>query len=127
MFLLYMFVRRLERKLPTAIQIYADEYLIFDEHGATAFHVEDIPPDRISACVALIDSSTNPTHPCDALSIAAFILQIAKPELHRWDNWRTQLGADGFIMELPSILEVLAIVFVSFPCIDLKVLLIAII
>lgn len=120
MFLLYMFLRRLEQKLPTAIQLYADEYLIFDAHGATAFHVKDIPPDRISACVALIDSSTNPNHPCDALlSAATFVLQVAKPELHRWETWSTHHGADLFIMELPSIMEVLAIAFVSFSSIDL--------
>ena len=39
-FLFYLLLRRLEHQLPTAIQLTAEDYIIFDKQGATVHPVD---------------------------------------------------------------------------------------
>ncbi|KAJ6519307.1 hypothetical protein C8R45DRAFT_806234 [Mycena sanguinolenta] len=120
-FLLYLLLCRLERRLPTAIQISGREFFIFDAHGATV-HQTDISfqditqaPDathlaivtRLESCWALCDINSAVKQPCDRLLAAAQrIVVTTSPKPERWKEIHRQLSGNIIIMDLPTILEI---------------------
>ncbi|KAF5326141.1 hypothetical protein D9611_000836 [Ephemerocybe angulata] len=113
-FLLYLLLHRLERKLPTAVQFSPDEYIIFDEEGANT--IPSIPLGsfrdrmRLDKCWALTDSSINLTRPSDLfLGTPEVLIQTSSPKPREWRRWVDQTMACTLVSELPSMLEITAI------------------
>jgi hypothetical protein len=61
-FLLYLLLRRLENRLPTAIQLGAERYFLFDQEGPTTYPLSAVPV-RLEACWGLVDSNSQVTQP----------------------------------------------------------------
>jgi hypothetical protein len=113
MFLFYVLLRRLESKLPTAVQLDSDEYFIFDEQGATVHSIGDKDL-RLRKCWALADSNTYVKYPCLAfMKNAKFIIQTTPPEPERWKGWVKEYRGTWFVMDLPSVPEIAAILYVG--------------
>ncbi|KAI0742038.1 hypothetical protein C8Q80DRAFT_1357212 [Daedaleopsis nitida] len=111
MFLLYLLLYRLERKLPTAVQFNTSHYVVFDGQGVRVNDVNDTDP-RLKDCWALADSNASVIQPCQAFgTFARFIIQATSPKLERWKQWIKyfQPGAFEFYMDLPSVMEIAAI------------------
>ncbi|KAI0742035.1 hypothetical protein C8Q80DRAFT_1110187, partial [Daedaleopsis nitida] len=111
MFLLYLLLYRLERKLPTAVQFNTSHYVVFDGQGVRVNDVNDTDP-RLKDCWALADSNASVIQPCQAFgTFARFIIQATSPKLERWKQWIKyfQPGAFEFYMDLPSVMEIVAI------------------
>ncbi|KAI0722696.1 hypothetical protein C8Q76DRAFT_370586 [Earliella scabrosa] len=111
-FLLYLFFYRLERQLPTAIQLDTRYYFIFDEQGVTAHYANGIctlvDRGRLERCWALSDSVASVEPPCgDFGAFAAFVVHASSP---RWRRWLAQMGGVSLGMELPTVLEIGAVV-----------------
>jgi hypothetical protein len=108
-FLFYLLLHRLERKLPTAIQLNDLYYFIFDEQGAAVRPVS-IQDTRLAKCWALTDSNNKVLEPCTAFqSLAELVILASSPKPERWKEWIKQ--AEGFciISDLPSVSEIAAI------------------
>ncbi|KAH9930687.1 uncharacterized protein B0H18DRAFT_1093567 [Fomitopsis serialis] len=101
-FLLYLLLHRLERRLPTAVQLSPHFYNIFDEEGATAR--------AINKCWALSDSNTDIVMPCAPFrNRAKFVIQATSPRPERWKEWLKQKMGRLVISALPKVLEIGAI------------------
>ena len=109
-FLVYLLLHRLERCLPTAVQLNANGYFIFDEQGAIFYRLDTHGP-GLDACWALADSNQFVDQPCGAFqSRAKFTILMSPPEQERWRKWiKQQMGA-CIIMDLPTVPEIAAIV-----------------
>lgn len=108
-FLLYVLLRRLESKLPTAVQLDNEKYFIFDEQGATVCPIdaEDL---RLNECWALADSNQHAIQPCSAFLInAKFVIQTTSPKPERWKGWVKQNRGTWIVMDPPSVPEIAAI------------------
>jgi hypothetical protein len=111
-FLFYLLLHRLEKKLPTAIQLDAECYYIFDEQGAIVHPLpgHDREP-RLEKCWALTDSNNNIEQPCVAFqSQAKLVILASSPKLDRWKEWLKQANGSYIISDLPSVPEIAAIV-----------------
>lgn len=108
-FLLYLLLYRLQRCCPTAIQLDPDYFFIFDNHGAKYSHTNDHNP-RLRDCWALTDSNARVIQPCAAfLSLAKCVVQTSSPRRERWKEWLKQKMGMRIISELPTALEIGAI------------------
>jgi hypothetical protein len=113
MFLFYVLLRRLESKLPTAVQLRNNVYFIFDEQGATVHSIDDEDL-RLRKCWALADSNIHVKYPCLAFMMnAKFIIQTTPPEPERWKGWAKEYHGTWFVMDLPSVPEIAAILYVG--------------
>jgi hypothetical protein len=109
-FLFYLLLYRLERQLPTAIQLDNKHYFIFDEQG-TAIHPLSIEDPRLAKCWALTDSNRKVDEPCSAFSsLAKFVILASSPKPQRWKAWIKEDGGSRIISDLPSVAEIAAIV-----------------
>lgn len=109
-FLLYLLLYRLERMLPTAIQLSPEFFFIFDKHGALACNSDVYDKGRLKKCSALSDSNSQIGQPCNAfLRDARRIIQVASPEPVRWRQWMKEKGASRIVSELPKVLEIAAV------------------
>jgi hypothetical protein len=112
-FLFYLLLYRLERKLPTAIQLGALHYFIFDEQGAKVHSLSESDP-RLEKCWALTDSNDVVSQPCEvfkARAERAILTSSPKPE--RWKEWIKQKNGYCIISDLPSVPEIAAIASVG--------------
>ncbi|KAF9012152.1 hypothetical protein BDZ89DRAFT_912053, partial [Hymenopellis radicata] len=108
-FLLYLLLYRLERKLPTAVQLSSNHYYIFDEHGACARPLTHEDP-RLQKCWALSDSNGSVIDPCEVFqSRAQRVIQMTPPTPERWKEWAKQCGAAIIVMDLPKVMEIGAV------------------
>ncbi|KAF8996097.1 hypothetical protein BDZ89DRAFT_971246, partial [Hymenopellis radicata] len=108
-FLLYLLLYRLERKLPTAVQLSNNHYYIFDEHGACARLLTDEDP-RLQKCRALSDSNGSVVDPCEVFqSRAQRVIQMTPLTPKRWKAWAKQCGATIIVMDLPQVMEIGAV------------------
>jgi hypothetical protein len=108
-FLFYLLLYRLESKLPTAVQLNADYYFIFDKQGAAVFALS-FPDPRLGECWALTDSDEFVTKPCVVFTRFAkrvILTSSTKPE--RWKEWLKQSKGCCIISDLPSVPEIAAI------------------
>ena len=108
-FLVYLLLHRLERCLPTAVQLNDEGYFIFNEQGA-AFYLLATHGPGLDACWALADSNEDATQPCLPFrSRAKFTIQMSSPKPERWKEWTKQRNGVCFIMDLPTVPEIAAI------------------
>jgi hypothetical protein len=108
-FLFYLLLYRLERNLPTAVQLNADYYFIFDEQGAAVFPLS-FPDPRLRECWALTDSDEFVTQPCVAFTrFAKRVILTSLPKPDRWKEWIKQTEGSCIISDLPSVPEIAAI------------------
>ena len=108
-FLFYLLLHRLERGLPTAVQLNAKGYFIFDEQGAM-FYLLDTHGLGLDACWALADSNEFVDQPCEPfITRAKFTIQMSSPKPERWKEWTKQRYGVCFIMDLPTVPEIAAI------------------
>ncbi|KAF9012133.1 hypothetical protein BDZ89DRAFT_963666 [Hymenopellis radicata] len=108
-FLIYLLLYRLERKLPTAVQLSNDHYFIFDEHRARARQLTYNDP-RLQKCWALANSNNSLTQPCRVFSSRAQrVIQITPPTPERWKKWAKHCGAAIIVMDLPKVMEIGAV------------------
>ncbi|KZV67984.1 hypothetical protein PENSPDRAFT_687664 [Peniophora sp. CONT] len=111
MFLIYVLLRRLENRKPTAFQLSPSQYVIFDEQGAVVV-TQNMQSDRtrLNGCWALADSNNVISEPCqDFLTSKARVIQTTSPNPERWASWKKHAGAVLIIMDLPSALDVAAV------------------
>jgi hypothetical protein len=109
-FLFYLLLRRLENRLPTAVQFDNEEYLIFDQNGPTLYPLSAAPM-RLRACWGLADINDQVTKPCAAFGkYAQRVFQVTSPKPERWKEWSKQQGARVLILDLPTLPEIAAIV-----------------
>jgi hypothetical protein len=110
-FLFYLLLYRLERKLPTAVQLNPDRYFIFDDQGAIVHFFPELDDDpRLESCWALTDSNEQVFQPCSAFrSLAKRVILAASPKPERWKEWIKQAKGFCIISDLPSVPEIAAI------------------
>lgn len=109
-FLFYLLLHRLERQLPTAIQLGLNGYFIFNEDGP-AFHPLDVEDSKLEECWALVDSNEHVFHPCEVLGNRALrVIQASSPRPERWKEWIKQKEGLYIISDLPTVPEIAAIV-----------------
>ena len=109
-FLFYLLLRRLERQLPTAIQLGLNGYFIFNEGGAVFHSLSDESP-ALAECWALVDSNENVKQPCETfLNYAWRVIQVSSPWPERWKEWLKQKMGRCMISDLPTVPEIAAVV-----------------
>lgn len=109
-FLIYLLLYRLEHRLPTAVQLGAYEYIIFDEYGATVHNIDAFRHERLAKCWALCDSNADNIQPCVTLQVLAERVILAasvKPE--RWKEWGKQVRSTDIVVDLPTVMEIAAV------------------
>lgn len=109
-FLLYLLLHRLERKQPTAIQFSPDWIFIFDRHGVDVRSAEDMDSVRLTDCWALADSNASLIEPCVAFQVhAERLVHTCLPSPDRWKTWIKQKEGKRIVSELPTLVEIAAI------------------
>ncbi|TBU40353.1 hypothetical protein BD309DRAFT_1021478 [Dichomitus squalens] len=85
-FLLYLLLYRLERKLPTAIQLNKDSIVVFNADGAAVY--DDRARIRFDRQYwALADSNATVISPCEAFQYSrARLIQASPPRPDRWEE-----------------------------------------
>ncbi|VDB92012.1 unnamed protein product [Peniophora sp. CBMAI 1063] len=110
LFLVYLLLYRLKRRLPTAIQLGGVQYVVFDGRGAVVCRPNEAEC-RLQRCWALADSNASVGQPCPAfLGGALRVIQATLPEASRWKHWAKQKMAMLHVMDLPGLMEVAAMV-----------------
>jgi hypothetical protein len=108
-FLFYLLLDRLQRKLPTAVQLGPNYYSIFDEKGAIVNSLSYDDP-RLRECWALTDSNDMVTQPCVPFKILAKrVILASSPKPERWRRWIKETMGYCIISDLPSVPEIAAI------------------
>ena len=111
MFLIYLLLYRLEHRLPTAVQFQTQSYLLFDEQGVLSLSVDDIFEPRLCQCWALADSNSRVSQPCAGFETKAgkLVIQASLPNPSRWKEWLKQARGWQLWAELPTMLEIAAV------------------
>ncbi|KAK7019864.1 hypothetical protein R3P38DRAFT_2970598 [Favolaschia claudopus] len=116
-FLLFILLHRLQRRLPTAVQVNAEQLIIFDECGVSVYdtklkmHQDNTLRRRLSRCWALCDSNQNLASPCLTIRLeASFVVITSAPQPHRWQGLLKQMGGAVSFLRLPSVMEVGAVI-----------------
>ncbi|TFK82894.1 hypothetical protein K466DRAFT_529784 [Polyporus arcularius HHB13444] len=105
-FLLQLLLHRLEHKLPTAIHLFGEYLVVFNDEGATIRGAKDIIQ-LASDHWALSDSNDSIEKPCGAFRrSAARIIQASSPRPDRWEEWTKQRTASIIVTDLPRPLEI---------------------
>ncbi|KAI0687934.1 hypothetical protein C8T65DRAFT_526941, partial [Cerioporus squamosus] len=104
--LLDVLLHRLERKLPTAIYLSGDQFVVFNDEGATvrdARNRADLSRDYWT----LSDSNDDIHKPCRAFQLSnARIILSTSPRPDRWKEWKKQHSASLLVSDLPRPLEI---------------------
>ena len=99
-FLLYLLLHRLQQRLPTAIHLWGNYLVVFNDEGATIGSVNDIFPMMTSDYWALSDFNDIVKEPCPAFrSSTARIIQASSSRPDRWKDWSKYCRETG---TLPS-------------------------
>lgn len=110
MFLIYLLLYCLEHKLPSAFQVGHDRYFVFDDKCASLHRTVDEAEPRLSSCWALADSNLHAVQPCEHfLSQPEVFIQSSSPKPERWKDWLNQKMGARIYAELPTLLEIAAI------------------
>ncbi|KAF8519742.1 hypothetical protein BU17DRAFT_47470 [Hysterangium stoloniferum] len=115
LFLLYLLFRRLEEQEPVALQIDADEFVLFSMNGVSVHSGKTSFADYIpKGAWALSDSWGEVLWPCSAFqSPRAHVIHTSSPSSHRWKDWVKRLSADMYIMDIWSLEELRTLFIVS--------------
>ncbi|KAF7367360.1 hypothetical protein MSAN_00798400 [Mycena sanguinolenta] len=116
-FLVYHLLYRLERRLPTAVQVDNKRYFIFDHYGAT-LHSTDAASSqsvisRLNECWVLCDSNSFVTQPCEELQAYAATLMLTtlpKPEWRKMMEKMYAADSEVLVVDLPTVMEIAAAV-----------------
>ncbi|KAJ6491758.1 hypothetical protein C8R47DRAFT_1214552 [Mycena vitilis] len=112
--LIYFLLHRLQRRLPTAVQVDNYYFFIFDENGATAYDVrtrDQRTVARLSKCWALCDSNGVVVQPCATIQAhAQRIVITTSPKPDRWKEIRKQQRGLTVVAALPTVMEIAAVV-----------------
>ncbi|KAK7058389.1 hypothetical protein VNI00_002023 [Paramarasmius palmivorus] len=114
-FLLYLLIHRLERKLPTAVQCNNDAIIVFNETGFHTHSTDDILDLRNTGVHKVLKEcwafAANVTQPFLLFQVyAQCLIQAAPPNTYRWRGWLKQFEGSHFVMDLPQVMEITAIV-----------------
>ncbi|KAI0696938.1 hypothetical protein BC835DRAFT_1413996 [Cytidiella melzeri] len=101
-FLAYVLIKRLQRKLPTAVEIAGSGYVLFGEPGVVLYLGREKPCNgrykNLSDVWALSDSSPDNHIPCIAFRNShSVLIQATCPEQHRWHEWAKTPRVSVFI------------------------------
>jgi hypothetical protein len=111
-FLIYLLLRRLEQRLPTAIQLDASRFFIFDQFGASMHRPSDLPA-RLWDCIALVDSNDDVTRPCLAIRRQArFIVCATSPDPEQYWSWTRHLFSWPVAINPSMKLEIASLAYV---------------
>ncbi|RPD53459.1 hypothetical protein L226DRAFT_466652 [Lentinus tigrinus ALCF2SS1-7] len=106
-FLLYLLLYRLERKLPTAIHLYADIVVMFDHEGASISSASDSETSIMKEYWALSDSNEDVLKPCPPFMTSnARVIQASSPKPDRWKAWCKHRSGQVVVSDLPRPLEI---------------------
>ena len=109
-FLFYLLLRRLERRLPTVVQLSLQGYFIFNVDGAS-FHPPDYEAPGLEECWALVDGNENVFQPSEVLGNRTLrVIQVSPPRPERWKEWIKQKEGFYIITDLPTVPEIAAVV-----------------
>ncbi|RPD55642.1 hypothetical protein L226DRAFT_466805 [Lentinus tigrinus ALCF2SS1-7] len=110
-FLLYLLLYRLERKLPTAIHLYGDAFVMFNNKGAEIGSARAQGTSITEDYWALTDSNAKLAQPCNAfITSDARVIQASPPKPDRWKAWCKHRSGKVVVSDLPRPLEIGAIV-----------------
>ena len=109
MFLLYLLLYRLENKMPTAIQLTQDTIVVFNANGAVIY--DQHARTRFDRQYwTLADSNAALAQPCTAFLMSeARLIQTSSPRPGRWKEWTKQKRGKLVVSDLPTPLEIGAI------------------
>lgn len=111
-FLLCLLLHRLERRLPTALQLHNLFYVIFDENGSALCPV-GLQEERLRACWALSAGNSYVDMPCEIFRLnAPCVVHVASPFGSGWKPWLEQKEGLILVMDLPEEKDVMAIAYV---------------
>ena len=103
--------------MPTAIQLAAATFVVFNDNGASFRPAagERIP--LSNEYWALADSNDRISQPCEVFQISPVrhVIQASSPKQERYKEWIKQSRGRVVVSDLPSMLEILAIVYVICP------------
>ncbi|KAF9523153.1 hypothetical protein CPB83DRAFT_744060, partial [Crepidotus variabilis] len=109
-FVLYLLLYRLERRLPTAIQVCAEYYFIFDDRGVAKLGAYQTSERLTAGTWALCDGGKEASQPCHAFQPGIVtILQVTSARMDKWKTWSNQLFAKLYVLDVPRAIEVAAI------------------
>ncbi|TFK82092.1 hypothetical protein K466DRAFT_603955 [Polyporus arcularius HHB13444] len=107
--LLQVLLHRLERKLPTAIHLSGDRFVVFDDEGATVRDARN-RADLSRDYWALSDSNHDIRQPCRAFRFSnARVIHTTPPRPDRCKEWKKQHSASLLVSEVPRPHEIGAI------------------
>ncbi|TFK46876.1 hypothetical protein OE88DRAFT_1739204 [Heliocybe sulcata] len=110
-FLVYLFLHRLSRCQPVAIQGPRETYYIFNSEGVTMAVDTGRHDRRLRDCWALADSNADIIQPCSAFRLSALcVVQTTAPEPQRFKEWSKQQKTRMFVMPLPGLNEIMAVI-----------------
>ncbi|KAI0692108.1 hypothetical protein BC835DRAFT_1416774 [Cytidiella melzeri] len=131
-FLAYVLKERLQRKLPTAVELPGNgkKYVLFSNAGVEVYDDDDTPEKGDAADLAnvwaLSDSTSAYPSPCHAFRASkAVIIQATSPAKHRWNNWKKTRNACIYLMDVWTPGEIGAVLYVLVynsrnPCVALN-------
>ena len=107
-FLLYLLLYRLERRLPTAVQFTRNNIFLFNDNGAFIRKADDYL--ELFGYWALVDSNYDIVVPSySLLGSGARIIQASPPKPIRWKEWIKYAYGTVVVSELPHLLEIGAV------------------
>ena len=114
LFILYLLLYRLEKKLPTAVQFSATKYIFFDAKGGSLRSTSSRDLERLPrGCWCLCDGNADVKYPCHLFmrgELRTFLVTSASPETYK--KWRNQADATTVVKALPRTVEMAAIAWV---------------
>ncbi|OCH90534.1 hypothetical protein OBBRIDRAFT_793196, partial [Obba rivulosa] len=115
MFLIYVLVRCLQDKQPTAVQVSSKSFVLFTTLGAQCYPIAGFPENCLPPGIwALTDSSDDVTRPClPFLRAQATLIYVISPARNRWGKWERKYDADLYIMDPWAESELGALLWVS--------------
>ncbi|KAI0682448.1 hypothetical protein BC835DRAFT_1424427 [Cytidiella melzeri] len=115
-FLAYVLKERLQRKLPTAVELPQgdSQYVLFSSNGVKFYHGGVMPHEggnaRLLDVWALSNSDSTTGVPCHAfLHSRAVLIQATSPAEHRWKRWKKVRSARLYVMDVWVLGEVGAV------------------
>lgn len=111
-FLFFVFLQRLSKGLPTAMQYNDDVFVLFTDEGPTTYDSNDgfcLP----AGTWALTDSNIGSGEPCFTFHTSGrdvLVVQTTSPKVSRYKEWKKQRGGvKMFVMECITVAELKAL------------------
>ena len=109
--MLILLVLRLQQKQPVALQTNTHEFVLFNEGGVTK-HGEHDDFEIPQGAWTLSDSES--LGPCSAFRFSkGHLIYTSSPASGRWKEWAKQLGGREYVMDVWSLAEFRALLYVQ--------------